>query len=481
MINSDRNPLKSFVNGILGFPSTVYNRGGEHGKEWSRMYRGDEVSNDQQQSASCPYRRHNLPAIAQAGDGNGDDKDDWMYRVAKDMEKNEEQARILYSSWKQEEEIERKSLEENAKKQQEQAGRGSDWRGSQCHRSNRNDDERRQSNIERQGQLDSCSSHAAPPTALSADLDGIRNNLENKWREWDKDMDQLVRDADPWRKQWFKDDSLWPSADIFGADIPFSKPLSSLVAIGMAPAFLRFEPASHPIGYLLYSPYSPLALEHCEGFDKNWRNRFEDLLRAEEGKELMTQDEMARANHASGMAWMIRQVLPLLSKDQEYPKLASIEQEDGNHQSRTTASDGYAEPATEQAMYEAYHNLFGNLTRESVDHPVDLKIFQAKGQLQKPDILSTLTTTERHMSPDGSVTTKTVLKRRFTDGREETEENIETSKGAAMLQSAQQQRRPLPLPGSSKSQETQQSAPAPASAPTPAQQQPAKRGWFWSN
>jgi hypothetical protein len=46
-----------------------------------------------------------------------------------------------------------------------------------------------------------------------------------------------------------------------------------------------------------------------------------------------------------------------------------------------------------------------------------------------PSILSTLTTTERSVAPDGSVTTRVVLKKRFADGREESTETVHTQRG----------------------------------------------------
>merc|ERR1711963_483325 len=47
----------------------------------------------------------------------------------------------------------------------------------------------------------------------------------------------------------------------------------------------------------------------------------------------------------------------------------------------------------------------------------------------KPSILSTLTTTERTVASDGSITTKVVLKKRFADGREESSETVHTQRG----------------------------------------------------
>ena len=53
---------------------------------------------------------------------------------------------------------------------------------------------------------------------------------------------------------------------------------------------------------------------------------------------------------------------------------------------------------------------------------------------QRPSILSTLTTTETTTLPDGSVQTKTVLKRRFSDGREESSESQRTDHAPPSLQ-----------------------------------------------
>jgi hypothetical protein len=48
-------------------------------------------------------------------------------------------------------------------------------------------------------------------------------------------------------------------------------------------------------------------------------------------------------------------------------------------------------------------------------------------QPQKPvDVLSSLTTTESTRLPDGTVTTKVVLRQRFADGREEMQEKVHT-------------------------------------------------------
>ncbi|KXT16976.1 hypothetical protein AC579_7403 [Pseudocercospora musae] len=71
--------------------------------------------------------------------------------------------------------------------------------------------------------------------------------------------------------------------------------------------------------------------------------------------------------------------------------------------------------------------------------------------LKKPDILSALTTTLTTRLPDGTVTTKVVLKQRFTDGREETTESLHTTNENVEQQQQHGQ-----------------------------EEQPKKKGWFWT-
>ncbi|OTA30483.1 hypothetical protein BTJ68_09379 [Hortaea werneckii EXF-2000] len=73
---------------------------------------------------------------------------------------------------------------------------------------------------------------------------------------------------------------------------------------------------------------------------------------------------------------------------------------------------------------------------------------------KKVDVLSSLTTTQTTRMPDGTVTTKVILKQRFADGREETEEKLHTYQDPSQLQQAEE-------------------------AQTPEQAEK-KKGWFWS-
>lgn len=83
----------------------------------------------------------------------------------------------------------------------------------------------------------------------------------------------------------------------------------------------------------------------------------------------------------------------------------------------------------------------------------------------EPSVISTMTRTERRTLPDGSIRTKTIKTKRFSDGREESDESEEVH-------------HPQPLlPPTQNESNTQ-------SSPPEAQNEPngksSKGGWFWS-
>lgn len=77
----------------------------------------------------------------------------------------------------------------------------------------------------------------------------------------------------------------------------------------------------------------------------------------------------------------------------------------------------------------------------------------------RPDVLAQLTTTETTRMPDGTVTTKVVLKQRFADGREEERETVHTSHE--------------PPPGSADKKPQ-------VNHEQPEKEKERKAGWFWS-
>lgn len=83
---------------------------------------------------------------------------------------------------------------------------------------------------------------------------------------------------------------------------------------------------------------------------------------------------------------------------------------------------------------EQYAKRDGQAQQQQVVRDVDAEV-------KRPDVLSQLTTTETVRMPDGTVTTKVVLKRRFADGREETKETVHTSNEALEAQAAEEKAR----------------------------------------
>lgn len=96
-----------------------------------------------------------------------------------------------------------------------------------------------------------------------------------------------------------------------------------------------------------------------------------------------------------------------------------------------------------ERMEGEYENLQRMVGEKSHDEPV---------ATHKPGVLSALTTTQTTRLPDGTVTTKVVLKKRFVDGREETSESVHTMHES--LQDEQDH--------------------------TTTEQRAKKKGWFWS-
>lgn len=235
-----------------------------------------------------------------------------------------------------------------------------------------------------------------------------------------------------------------------------------------------FLPETSAVGYLLYSEYSPLHLEHEDGFDSSFRQRFEDLLRAEDGKPLLGKQDVEQQEPTSSVNWLGR-IIPLLkdndhgqghsitigSSSSQQPVLQVEEQSTSFDAARQTRESN-AGLETEQDLYERH---FENLPRPLVTHsnPTPMLSREQGSERPRPSILSTLTTTERHVAPDGSVTTKTVLKRRFADGREESSESVETS------------------PATRPSWPEQQAESSEAVPRIPKAKDHGKKGWFWSS
>ena len=255
--------------------------------------------------------------------------------------------------------------------------------------------------------------------------------------------------------------------------------------------------------FLTDSPYSPYNIERDSDlkiFGPLWRQAFGDLMDATEGKRMTS--SVRNLNSGEWMAhylpqWgqMVEQRLrgqhPLTSLFGDFgsPADAFEELRALRHafadQARAMASgrDDFGdrneedkETLTELDMYERMLNLGNEGSCESRNQHVapappsstDYERSEPARATQTSSLISTLTTTERITMPDGSVRTKKVLKKRFADGSEESNESEE-------LQAPQNSRRKDFLENAwnrQASKEEQQDRPK--------SNEKKKGGWFWS-
>lgn len=224
-----------------------------------------------------------------------------------------------------------------------------------------------------------------------------------------------------------------------------------------APLFGEQLP-SVPIAYLLHSPYSPVQLEQqprlCDHGAK-WREAFEDLLAVQNGQKLRhkgsqripessfdwvrgminlamgkrEEDTEESSSTAGRTLQASKQDLGLLSRKSgpRQPEVDAAGNEDLDDDDLDNGGDA---EVTELDMYDRF---FGSQQPSSNDTvraaPQSLAHLQqdspsSDAGMKTLSILSTLTTTERTTLQDGSVHTKIVLKKRFSDGREESTETV---------------------------------------------------------
>ena len=233
---------------------------------------------------------------------------------------------------------------------------------------------------------------------------------------------------------------------------------------------------SVPVAYLLYSPYSPVWLEQhprlCDHGAK-WRAAFQDLLAIQNGLELPP--KCSQSTHESSSDWVrgivfsaickregnIEESSPVVGKTSENMKhdpglLARFtgprqpeddvdEDEDADNDDLTEDDDDDDDDEDEVAELDMYDRIFGS--QQSSFNGVAWAAAQSFAHLRSesspsdvkdgnPSILSTLTTTERTTLQDGSVNTKVVLKKRFSDGREESTETVHQQNAFCQKQDA---------------------------------------------
>ncbi|CAO2647425.1 Nn.00g083470.m01.CDS01 [Neocucurbitaria sp. VM-36] len=175
-------------------------------------------------------------------------------------------------------------------------------------------------------------------------------------------------------------------------------------------------------------------------------NPFPAFRTAEEDDERPTQED--------------QQIEKLLEQQEERKRQFPDSSEQSARDQHKTYQSKQQETATE---LDAYEQLLGAKEQSLYSSsPLD-------SGTTHPSILSTLTTTERTVSPDGVITTKVVLKKRFADGREESSETIQTQRGHADNTRPQELRKAT--------QEPQVPSPEKESKKDSGK----RSGWFWSS
>ena len=244
-----------------------------------------------------------------------------------------------------------------------------------------------------------------------------------------------------------------------------------------------------PLAYIALSPYSPLTVEReLRDIDGNpnmrWRNAFEDLILSHKEypkEDLKYRNDMEivdgrvvrpRDKMTTGVEWMWnmfntglfgnwRRVDSAFAYDamnngkcrfqigdEQGTNLAweareaDLDESESEERLNTPLrEEEYDDEMTELDLYDPFLNNRNRVSSSnqkspasiasskpsSFDPSVGVKARFESGGAPDSSIISTLTTTERQVFPDGTIFTKVILKKRFADGREESNEAEHTT------------------------------------------------------
>ena len=237
----------------------------------------------------------------------------------------------------------------------------------------------------------------------------------------------------------------------------------------------------------LEDPYSPSALEADERtkhMGSLWRNAFEDLMHTTQEHPLLSD---AQNTHFDQMGLYAlrdyqRELLQLERENRRRRRLLMAHQEQAQTDTSDEPSYEYAhdhedqhdDPPTPKPQQNEFpkSQLSPSETNQSTETELDAyerlltpsSSPSISGPEGKSSILSTLTTTERTTAPDGTITTKVVLKKRFADGSEQSSETVHTQRGEDVH--------------AEDSWRAMQNAQSPDGT---SRKDHTKGGWFWSN
>lgn len=196
--------------------------------------------------------------------------------------------------------------------------------------------------------------------------------------------------------------------------------------------------------YYTSSEYRPISIEEQNGFDKSWRVRFEDLVRTTNGEE-MTNPEEAKALER----------MPSKEFWNYYKNREEVESSPWRRLQQTIAERPEQSAASAVVSQRQWQSQWQSSETDAASH-ADV-------------VQSVFRSTTTHTEADGSVVTKTVVKKLFADGHEENTETVDN-------QAAQQRKLAEPRVRRDKAN-THVSKPGKALP----QQETGKRGWFWSS
>ncbi|KAJ4988608.1 hypothetical protein SVAN01_05899 [Stagonosporopsis vannaccii] len=231
------------------------------------------------------------------------------------------------------------------------------------------------------------------------------------------------------------------------------------------------------------NPYSPLALEADERtkhMGSLWRNAFEDLMRTTQEHPLLSDAQNSHFDQMGLYALRDYEKQLLQLEQNQKRRLLMVHHENArndtsdepNYEYAHDHEDQHDDPPTPRPQQHEFSKTRLPLSESSQTTETELDAYERlltpasssswSSEIQSK-ILSTLTTTERTTAPDGTVTTKVVLKKRFADGTEQSSETVHTERGETMQQT-EEPRKALQQPSDSAKQQRDKG-----------------RGWFWSN
>ncbi|KAL8738074.1 MAG: hypothetical protein Q9181_001098 [Wetmoreana brouardii] len=205
-------------------------------------------------------------------------------------------------------------------------------------------------------------------------------------------------------------------------------------------------------------------------YTTRWRKAFEDLLRIQHGLE--PSGTYLQDGEEDKGEWVDSLHKQGLIDRSPFCRLRDLHESPATRQPENDAEE---DAPTELDLYERFLGARAPHFTTNASAQTFSSNTGSQSAPNQTDLISTMTTTQRHTLPDGSVYTKIVLKRGFSDGREETTETEHTTHGLPSLNARKQiQQQPketikASLPALGYDGKVKQAI-----------EEKKKGGWFWS-